>query len=115
MTTIYVPSISPFSVKGPLHEADDSHIQSHHVAYEIANHSRKLCHLVSQYEAQVAVVTALQEQAAHCKISKNKGLGESLKAAEKVLLASQLPYEIKMLKTRIGDLNADLMVLTASL
>jgi hypothetical protein len=61
------------------------------------------------------VVTALQEQLAHSKVCKNNTLGATLKAAEKVLLASQLPHEIKTLKSRIGDLNADLMVLTASL
>ncbi len=114
MAIIYVPSISPFSVKGALQEAGDSHIQSHHLAYEIANHSRKLDQLICEYEAQVALVTALQDKVSSLKARKNKELDLSLKVAEKELLASRLPHEIKTLQMRVKDLKADLMALTTA-
>lgn len=110
MAHIYVPIISPFSVTGPLHEADDSHIQSHHVAYEIAALSHQLNALVAEYEAEVAVVNTIQLR---CQASTQKTLAKQLKTAEKKLLASVLPHEIRTLRARLRTLNEDLMVMTA--
>jgi hypothetical protein len=109
MAQIYVPIISPFSVIGPLHDADDSHIQSHHVAYEIAALSHSLNALVAEYDLLVDKVTAIQVRAS---ISKAKTMPQQLKKAERTLLSSHLPHEIKMLRARIKSLNEDLMVLT---
>lgn len=105
MAIIYVPIISPFSMTGPLHEAGDSHIQSHHLAYEVAHLSRKLKVLIAQFDAEVSNVTQLQEQ---IKLSKNNNLATNLQKAEKLLLASRLPIEINLLKGRIAELKADL-------
>lgn len=103
MAQIYVPVISPFSVTGPLHDADDSHIQSHHVAYEIAALSRHLDALIAEYDTQVSVVKEIQ--------AKNAS-STKLKAAEKKLMASLLPHQIKTLRAKLKELNADLRMMT---
>jgi hypothetical protein len=104
MAQIYVPTLSPFSVSGPSYEADDSHIQSHHLAYEVATLNRRLQALYAEYEAQASLVTAMQA-------SPNR-VASKLKLAEKSLLSSMLPHEIKRLRARLKVLNRDLMSMT---
>lgn len=109
MAQIYVPIISPFSVTGPLHEADDSHIQSHHIAYEIASLSRSLEALLAQYEAMIEEVAALQSKN---ELSNSNCLSNQLKKAEKALLNSMLPHQIRTVRARIHSLNHDLILMT---
>jgi hypothetical protein len=109
MAQIYVPVISPFSVTGPLHEADDSHIQSHHVAYEIAALSGALDQHMAEYEALIEAVNLIQAKAEG---KPSVASSKKLKLAEKKLLNSLLPCEIKQLRSRIKTLNRDLLFMT---
>lgn len=109
MAQIYVPVISPFSVTGPLHEADDSHIQSHHVAYEIAALSHTLADRLAQYEALIEGVAALQAKA---KAKPTAAFTKKMKLAEKQLLNSMLPFEINQLRLKVKYLNRDLVLMT---
>jgi hypothetical protein len=109
MAQIYVPVISPFSVTGPLHEAVDTHIQSHHLAYEIAALSHTLADSLTQYESLIEGVTALQSKA---KAKPSSALTKKATQAEKQLLNSMLPFEIKQLRVKIKHLNRDLFLMT---
>lgn len=111
MAHIYVPIISPFSVMGPLHDADDSHIQSHHVAYEIAAMSRELDDLVAQYDIQAAQVGRIQAE--YKAAPSNKRLATKLRNAEKQLFASILPHQIKRLRSKLKALNSDMLMMTS--
>jgi hypothetical protein len=109
MAQIRVPMISPFTATGPLHDADDRHIQSHHVAYEIASLNHSLNRLIAQYDALIENVTSIQAKHLY---SPTKNGSLALKKAEKTVLSSMLPHQIKTIRAKIKNLNTDLQFLT---
>lgn len=111
MAQIIVPMTSPFGQEARGAEYPSHHLQSYQVADQIASLSRELNNKLARYDGFVKAVKDLQEALMAAPKPEQRALKAKLRLAEKSLMGSRLPLDIRQLREEIATLHTTLKLM----